>query len=106
MFASATAGFLRELLVDALERRLERPLVEPVDQAQREEVLAAVASFAPSPVSLAAAAVQLVDRHLDQAVALERAVFERVVCVAGLLQVAGAEGVVVDDEDAAVFHRS
>ena len=37
----------------------------------------------------------------NDAVALERAVLERVGLVAGLVQVAGAEGVGVDDEDAA-----
>src|SRR5262249_62079168 len=45
--------------------------------------------------------VELVDRNAEDLVALERAVLERVGLVAGLVQVAGAEGVGVDNQDAA-----
>ena len=49
MLASAMTGLLAELLVDPAERRLQRPVVEPVHQAQREEVLAASISLVVKP---------------------------------------------------------
>ena len=94
-------GVLGELLADPALRRLQRTLVQPVDQAQGEEVLAAV-GLARAELDLGdRLAVEGVDGHADDAVTLERAVFQRVVLVTGLVQVGGAEGVAVDDQDAA-----
>src|SRR5205085_370176 len=47
--------------------------------------------------------VELGDRHGKDAVAPQRAIIQRVSLVAGLVQVAGAKGVGVDDQDAAGF---
>ena len=103
MFASAIAGSLAELLLDERERPLGRPVIEPGHQAEREEVLRALCLARGDPVNR----LQRLDGHgrqrdLVHMEALERAVAERVLGVAGLLQVALVERVGVDDQRAAL----
>src|SRR5205823_4858842 len=73
----------------------------PVDQAQREEILAPVGVAGGEPGRGDGLAVEGRDRHADEAVAAQRAVVERVGGVPGLLQVRAGEGVRIDDQDAA-----
>ena len=92
---------LGELLADPLERHVQRPLVEPVHEAEREEVLAAVGFLRAELVLGHRLAGELGDRHADDAVALEAVVFERADLVPGLVEVGDAEVVGIDDQDAA-----
>ena len=70
MLASHALRVLAELLADPLQRRLQRPFVQPVDQPQGEEVLAAV-GLAGAELALGdGLAGELGDRHPDQAIAL------------------------------------
>ena len=48
---------------------------------------------------------QFVDRHLDQAIVLQRAVFDRIARVAGFFQIGRIESVFVDDHDSQPSHR-
>src|SRR5262249_54022834 len=94
---------LGELVADPLERGVHRPLEHPVHQSEREEGLASVRGARREVTFLDGFAMQLVDRHLDDAVPAERVVLERVDRVLRLVQVVDAEGIAVDDQDAAVF---
>ena len=96
---------LLELRAYPFERRLHRAVVEPVEQAEREEVLAAIHLLARQLDAglLQSADVDRRDRELVDAVAAQRIVFERVRRVVGLLQVLLVELVGVDDDCAAVF---
>jgi hypothetical protein len=94
-------GVLGEAFLDPLEGRLGRAGVEPRDEAEGEEVL--------RPVGVARLHTKRRDRllgearhrHLDQAVAGQAVVVERVGGVAGLGQVPFVERVDVDDQRAA-----
>ncbi len=96
---------LRELRLNPVERVLHRAVVEPVEDAEREEVLAAIHLLARELDArlLQSADVQGRDRQAVDAVAFQRLVFERVRRVVGLLQVLLVELVGVDDDRAAVF---
>ena len=60
-----------ELLLDIAECRLQRPLIQPIDQAKREEVLDAV-GLARTELHLPdGLAVERVDRNLEKTIALE-----------------------------------
>ena len=91
-----------EAIFDPVERRLEVAVVEPVDQSEREEVL--------GPLGVLVGEAEIVDRRyrgrrdrrFNDAVAVERAVAERIAGVVGLLQVARGEGVLVDDQQTAL----
>ena len=89
MFASSTAGFLANFSRIHFSVGVERALVEPVHQAEAKKFLQRSASRG-CELALAATgfAIEHVDRNPEQAIALERAVFERVDLVAGLVQVA------------------
>ena len=95
-------GFLGELGGDVLERRVERPAIEPVDQAEGEHVFAAIRFLGAKARFLGGGGVELVDGDAHEAIATQRAVIEGVIGVAGLAEVDGGEGIVVDDDDAAV----
>jgi len=95
-------GALRELLADPLERRLQRPRVDPGDEAQREEILRAVLLFRVE-LEVGDGLVREAG-HVDlvQAVALgQRGIVQRVLRVAGLVEIALLEGRGVDDQQAA-----
>ena len=103
VLASAISGLLAELVVDEPQRRLERAVVEPEDQAQREEVPAAVGFLlCPGPGLRPPAASSLVIGDREAAGTCSRLPSSSgLVVVAGLLQVLLVEGVLVDDQDAA-----
>ena len=61
---------LGEFLVDVAQRRLHRPAVEPVDQAEGEHVLAAIDVLGAQARVLGGGGVELVDRDADQAIFL------------------------------------
>ena len=98
-------GVLLELRADPFERRLHRSVVEPVEEPQREEVLAAIHLLARELHAglLERAYVDGRDGEAVDAITLQRVVFERVRGVVGLLQVLLVELVGVDDDGAAVF---
>ena len=96
-------GPLGELPLDELERPLGGTVVEPAHQPEREEVLRALGLAGGDPLD----PLQGADRHRRQrdlvdVVVGERAVLERALLVARLLQVALLEGVGVDDQRAAL----
>src|SRR5258705_509448 len=84
---SATPGPLGEALADRalLARRVAR--VEPEDESEREEVLGTLHVLGGQAHPLAGERHQLVEVDLDDAVALHRAVGERVRLPAGARQV-------------------
>ena len=97
---------LAEFLADVLQRRLQRPPVQPVHQTQRVHVLAPVGVLGAEPRLLGRRRVHFVDRDLDDAIlARQAAVFDRVGLVARFLEVLGREGVLVDDDDPAIPYR-
>src|SRR5262249_45263149 len=83
------------------QRGLKRALIEPVDQSQGKKVLAAVGLARAELHVRDSVPVEFINRNAEQAIALERAVLERIGGVAGLAQVAGAKGVRIDDQDTA-----
>ena len=92
-----------EFLHHPFQQRLQRAIVQPQRQAQREEVLAAFALRLGHPRRRRGFLVQAAHRHRDQAVVIERAVLQRVGIVLGLLQIRRREGVLVRDDDAALL---
>ena len=93
-----------EAVVDPGQHLVDRPGVDPADQAQREEVLGPVGVAGLDPERDRRLLRERGHRHLDHAVAAQRVVGQGVVGVAGLLQVALVEGVGVDDERPALLH--
>ena len=104
-------GLQRARLVDELAPqpvlgRLRRAVVEPRDDAEREQVLGAPRVARRDALHrLGRARRQRRHRDPDQVVAVERAVLERVGLVARLLQVALAERVLVGDHRPALGER-
>src|SRR5262249_55179451 len=90
-----------ELLLDPAQGRGEGALVEPVDDAEGEEVLAAVGVVGAEAEGGDGVAGVFGERHGDGAVAGQRGVLQGVGDLVGLAEVGGGEGVPVDDEDAA-----
>src|SRR5205807_1250202 len=82
------------------QRRVQRALVQPVNQAQGKEVLAAVGLARAQFHFLDGLPVERVNRYSKDAVTFQRAVLERAGLVTGFVQVAGAESVGIDDQDA------
>ena len=101
-----------EALLDPLERRLGRPGVHPRHQAEGEEVLRPLGVARLDPERRGDLLGQRRHRHPDHAVAVEAAVVERVDVlaggqrVAGLLEVALVERVLVDDQRAALLEAA
>ncbi len=91
-------GSLGELVFDPAQRRVHGALVEPEHDAQGEEVLGQVDLLGRHLETLERAGVEGRDGDLEERVVLERAVRQRVAGVAGLGQVAGREGIAVDDQ--------
>ncbi len=114
-FAVVVAGFqgarvglhhaliLGEFHPNPAQRRLQRTLVEPIHQTQSEEVLAAIGLTGAEFQIGHRRPIELGNRCGEQTIALERAVLQRIGGVAGLVQIAGGEGVGIDDKDAARF---
>ena len=92
---------LAELLLDPVQRRLHRPVVQPTHDTQSEEVLAALGVPGLHSQVLANLLGEARHGHEVGGVVVERAVGERVVGVAGLVEVPLLEGVGVDDDRAA-----
>ena len=93
---------LGEALLDGVEGRIERTRVDPRDEAEREEVLAALLLLRVQGKVLEPLHRHAADVDLVEAVLLpQRGVLERILGVAGLVQVALVEGRRVDDEDPA-----
>ena len=94
-------GPLPELALDELERRLGRAAVEPRHEAEREEVLRALRLARRHLGALDRLDGHGRERDGHEVVVAERPVLERARRVAGLLEVAVAERVGVDDQRAA-----
>jgi hypothetical protein len=92
-------GLRRELGPDPVDGRLERPVVEPVHQAEREEILTAVDVLLAEAHALQGPRVHRRDRHLEHPIWRQRLVLERVLRVPGLPEVVRAERVGVRDDD-------
>ncbi len=93
---------LREALLDPDQGRLERPRVDPRDQAEREEVLGPVLLFGVEREVLDGLVGEAGHVDLVQAVALgQRRLVERIRRVARLVEVSLVEGLRVDDQEAA-----
>lgn len=97
------SGILGELIPDPLQRRFQGPIVQPEDQAQGEEIPAAVSLTLAELDVGQGRPVERGDRGLQQLIPFQRSVFQGVGGVAGLVQVGRAETIGIDDEDAAVF---
>ena len=93
-----------ELGLDPGDGGLHGALEEPEHDAQGEEVLGQVDLLGGHLEALEGARVERADRDLEDVVVGERAVRQRVGRVAGLGQVLGREGVLVDDDGAAGRH--
>ncbi len=91
----------RELLLDPLERRVDRPGVHPRDQAEGEEVLRPLGVARLDPELLAGFEREARHRYLHDVVRGERPVVERVGVVADLGEVALVERVRVDEDGGA-----
>src|SRR5438128_550434 len=88
--------------LEPLERGLDRPRVDPRDQAEREEILGAVLLLGAERQVLDRLVGQRRHVHLVESVALgQRRLLERVRGVARLVEVAPVEGRGVDDEQPA-----
>ena len=104
-------GILREALLDGVERGIERPRVDPGDEPEREEVLAALLLLGVHGQVFERLLRHGADVHLVQPELLgETRLVEGVLRlalgvfrIAGLFQVALVEGRRVDDEDAALL---
>ena len=95
-----------ELLLDPGDARLRGAAVHPGDEAEREEVLAALCVAGGDSLDvLGGAHGHRGHRHAEELVVVERVVLERVVLVARLAQVVVGEAVLVDDDHAALLHR-
>ena len=98
---------LGELRFQPGDRRLARPPVHPGDQAEGEDVLGPLRLGRLEVLdAVGGARRQRRHRHLEGLVVLDRAVLQRVGLVAGLAQVGGGEGVLVDDQRAARLQRA
>ena len=89
---------LAELRLEEGERALRGPSVQPGQQAEREHVLRPLGVLAGDVLVFKRLDGQRGQRHRMQLVPLERAVFERVLLIADLDQVALGELVGVDDQ--------
>ncbi len=97
-------GVLREALLDPVEGRLDRPRVDPRDQPEREEVLAAVLLLRVEGESRQAIDREPRDVDLVRPVPLvQRRVLERVRRIAGAVEVLLLEGARVQDEEPALL---
>ena len=97
-------GFLRKFLREPFQRRLHRPGVEPVQESQREEILAPLLFLVRELEAFER--LQRQGRYPDLVglVAGQRSVLQRVGVVSRLLQFALLERVGVDDDDAVLRH--
>ncbi len=89
-----------ELLLQPVDRVVHRPVVQVVHHPEREEVLAARRLFRREVGLLECLARQARELDLDRAIAVQAAVFERILFVPRFLQILDAERVGVDDENA------
>ena len=101
MLASATCGVFAKRSVIHCSVGSTGTRVHPRDETEREEVLRAVGVARLHAERRDRALRQRRHRHLVDRVALEAAVTERVLAVAGLREVALLEGVAVDDQRSA-----
>src|SRR5262249_5248368 len=93
---------LAEPGLDPLLSRLERPIVQPVHQTQRPEILAAVdLLWRKLDLISKSRTVQGSNRQFEDAVARQTVILEWIPRVSGLLQVVFVEGVLVYDQDSA-----
>src|SRR4029078_1524298 len=93
-----------ELLLEELDRRLDRAPVEPRHQPEREHVLRALGLARRDALDLLQCSDgQRRERHGVHLVLVERAVLERALRIAGLLEVPLGEGVSVYDQRAALL---
>ncbi len=90
-----------ELGPDPPQRVVDRPGVHPRHEAEGEEVLGALSIARLHPEGLDGAKGEARHRHLEDGVALEASVLEGIGGVARLGEVAGLEGIDVDDDAAA-----
>ncbi len=95
-------GALAELGLHPFDRGLLGAVEQPGEQAEREEVLGAEHVSTTHPGVLDRLFGELLHRDGDHFVSGEAAIGERVDLVAGLVEVALFEGVLVDDERAAL----
>ncbi|MCG3197354.1 MAG: hypothetical protein GHCLOJNM_01839 [bacterium] len=96
-------GGFAELGVDPGEGVVERAVEHPVDHAEREEVLAARGLLAIESCAEDRVQGERGEREFDQAVAREDPILERIVVIPGFLQAGLVEGVLVNDQDAALL---
>src|SRR6266508_845307 len=101
-FALGLMFWLYERPLDPTLRWIKGTLVQPEHQAERKEVLGAVYLLRVQPALLQRTGVHARNRHLDRAVAGQRAVFERVRLVRRLPEVYFCELVRIDDHRAAL----
>ncbi len=95
---------LREALLDPVEGRLDGPRVDPRDQPEREEVLAAVLLLRVQGEARQALDREPRDVDLVRAVPLvQRRVLDRVLRIAGAVEVLLLEGARVQDEEPALL---
>ena len=92
---------LGELLVDPADRGLHAPLVEPEHHAEGEEVLRQVDLLVRELETLEGPRVECRDRDREDLPRGQRPVSQRIRRVPDLAEVAGGEGVLVDDQGAA-----
>ena len=95
---------LFELGVDPIQGRIERSIVKPIQDSEREEVLAAIDLFARElHIALQGVSIQRRNRQLMHAITGERAVLDRIRFVGGVFEILLGEFVGVDDQRAAFF---
>ena len=103
----ADARLAGELLPDPLDRDVRGPPVHPGQKAEREHVLRPLLVLGHDAVdALGGAHRHGRHRNAEHLVVVERAVLEGVGGVPGLAQVVVREGVLVDDDRAALLERA
>src|SRR6202011_6137597 len=90
-----------EFLPNPLERGFQRLVEKPAHESQREKGLAAI-GFARTELYLGdGLAIEFVHGNRDEAIGLQRSVFQRIGGITRLAGLAVAEGVRVDNKNAA-----
>ncbi len=77
----------------------EAATVHPIDQPHREKVATTIRFLLTQTQSVDGSTSQFRHRHFEEPIALEAAVFQRILAVTGLLETLLVERIFVDDQD-------